>query len=350
MPIGDMLKKIIGTGNELLFNPNSEPTGLDVMNAQGPLNENRGFWAIASNLGKLGAKQRVTNEQLRTQRAKEEADLGLKKAQTGYYEAGVGQREAQGAYTMSRIKTDQINAEIKATKNENDLVKIEAQLKEGMRRADAFMKMAEASEQRAQNDIDKNKWRHEADMLREETRQLEVLLNDRVQTRRNEIRAEEAATGRQRAGTYDKSVENQRVIGDRNFLTGIQKFFADQGNRQADRASREKIASMRGSVGADNQETIQLGTGNEMSVSAFKGIGQMAEQLEKSGNAAGAEALRNTIGIPKKPGFFESKPPAIKGTITRPNKKITVKDAKGNIWSITEKWFRDHPGMYELVK
>ena len=84
MAIGDILKQItqgVSGFNNLAFDPNSDPSPADLVKAREPMAENRGFWNILSNIGGIGARQRVLGEQERQEREKHAADMELKKQQ-----------------------------------------------------------------------------------------------------------------------------------------------------------------------------------------------------------------------------------------------------------------------------
>lgn len=362
MALGDKIKSILGGANQLIFNPDAEPSAMDVMNAEGPLNENRGVWNILSNIGKLGAKQRVTNESLRDERAKRAADLELKKAQAGYYQAGSGLRGAQEDRTRNLIDVDNAKVEISQAKNDNDLTRIEEQGKSAMLRAEAFMKMAEASMARATNDAEKMQIQQMIDQMKIEADKWKTLLNYDIQKKRNEILGQTANTNQQRANTYATSVANQNTnaVMDRG-LKGLQAMMGVQQGAE-NRASRERIADKYSNRGGTS-ETIQMGEGQEMSPAAFKGLNDMILKLEKDGNQAGADALRAATGMPKQPGLFESKQPVPKTIIKRKSAKpqldltqttqradgkIRVRNREGVVgWIMPEAY---DPAKYTLVK
>lgn len=85
MALGDLIKKL-QTGvqgvNNFAFNPEAEPSGMDPYLAKEPYGSNQGFWNILSNMGRVGARQRMANEEMKNERALNQAKLEQMRAST----------------------------------------------------------------------------------------------------------------------------------------------------------------------------------------------------------------------------------------------------------------------------
>lgn len=128
MPVGkkilDVLNQIsgdVGGMSNAALGGLGEPSAQDIISASAPPVEARGFGGILGRVNQMGAQRRVTaesearkKEAEQQQRETHAADIALKGAQTESTKALAPQREAQAAYTKSRIESDRLNIELKS--------------------------------------------------------------------------------------------------------------------------------------------------------------------------------------------------------------------------------------------
>ena len=264
-------------------------TGAEMIQARKPDYEPRGVLNILSKVGQQGARRRVMEEELRRGRAKEEADIGLKKAQAGYYEAGSGLRGAQAEREMARIDIDRRLTDLKAQANEIAASKNDVQKEANYQKFQYMMKYAQSSVDRAQAAMMKAQSDDERQMWEEKWRmgQLEV----------DRLKAEaEAAYKRAMGGAAQSNAATNAA------KIPIMEKNADTQARDVDSKVEWRASGQAGSESLENMIPLETENGT---------IRLSVDELVK---VMKTPAIRKALGIQTEPGTMEKVMGAVTGT------------------------------------
>jgi hypothetical protein len=328
------LNGIFGDMNLRMQGASGNPTGADLVKANEPLSEPRGVFGVMDRLNQMSAKNRVaqgaintSNEKEAQAKAESAAKVQQSNALSGYYDAGVNQREASAKYTEHKmgiedagVELNKIKADLLRTKTYGDLtnanIRGQAALMNGeaeLRKAEAAAKQAATAEERLTLDREIQGKRIELDKAKSDWQRA-------VAEQRNTIAS-------QHEGSYGRYVDKAGTMGSNSTST-----------------TEEEIPGYDVTSGATGESTFVPGAGAN---AFFKMLPNMTDQFGgKSGFLGFGSTPKPTIApsmkkksktttTTKTPIGASSIAQELPGIPRNKGGKILVKDKTGNPGYVT---------------